>query len=620
MKKSVLVIGFYFFILSVCFGSSETAVFNLEDLNFNDDIYLYGVTSSADFFYPLYYADEISNAEFSLIYNFTQFVGLDSLYTVFINNEPVYTSFFNDYDGSIRIKIPDRYLQTASLLKITVTVILDYSICDNKKIDTKALWFRIDRNTTLAYDYEPVPVHTIPEFFSIYNPKKTYGILVEDVNEKLQAIVNIGEYLGYSGKSVKQRPVISDVATADINNIIMTEQLNAYAISVKEEILYIDPNADVYNSFNPLYYNYAPSSSLTVLELNTPERRNVVPLSSFGVTDSSINVVYGAIRTYDFGIDAFGGVPQDALLNLNFSVSDRIHDSGNTLSVYINGYLLESYHLNDLSKDLYTDSVRIPSSYFKAFNTLTFDMKNMMSNCDAFTVTIYPNSTINFSTVKALDNTTINDFPNNLYGNTLYVVSEKDELHALNLLQISFEKGKSSVFPDRGHVFTVEEVLENTFDFEKYDGIVFLLLSDDVEKVDELLNLSDSFTLKADDGSVLFSALSNGDFDIIHTFDYKGLPAILFTHYGKDSLQIDPSFISEIKRIPGNLGILTEHEVFSFEIGPKNDIFFLSAAEETENERLMTFWERYRLWIILALSAILLIILLVSYRKTSKGR
>ena len=620
MKKISFIIIIDFFVLTLLVASPVRTEFDLEALNYTDDIYLNGVTSYMDLFYPVYSADNLSNAEFSLHYAFTQFVGLDSMYTIFVNDEPIHTFYFLDYEGAIRIKIPEHYLEPSSLLKITLAVTLDYSICDNKRIETNALWFRISRETTLSYEYELTSVNTIPEFFSIFNPKKTYNIVINDPLKNIQAIANIGEHLGYTGKALEQTPVTSFSTSLNVNNIILTDKEAEYAVTISHETLYLDPNADVYNSFKPLYYNYAPSSSLTVLELNGTKRENFVPLRSFGVTDSNINVVYSTIRSYNFGIDAFGGVPQNTELTLNFSVFNRLHSSGNTLAVFLNGYLLKSYNLNDLKKIMYTDVIKIPSDYFSAFNTLSFEMKNMMSDCDEFTIKLYPNSPIYFSGVMPLEKFKINDFPNSLYGNTLYVVSQKSKAFADNLLKIAFEKGKASVFPDRAYVFTTEEILDPKFDFEKYDSIVFLINSQEVSKIDKLLDLSDSFKLKNNNGEILFDASSNGDFNIVRVFEFEGLPAILFTHYGQNSLKIDKTFVSEIKRIPGNLGILTDHEMFSFVIGDKSETFFLEADEVTQHEKLLKFWEKYRLWIIIVIAAIILIIILISYVKTSRGR
>jgi membrane-bound acyltransferase YfiQ involved in biofilm formation len=60
--------------------------------------------------------------------------------------------------------------------------------------------------------------------------------------------------------------------------------------------------------------------------------------------------------------------------------------------------------------------------------------------------------------------------------------------------------------------------------------------------------------------------------------------------------------------------------MFSFVIGDKSETFFLEADEVTQHEKLLKFWEKYRLWIIIAIAAIILIIILISYVKTSRGR
>jgi hypothetical protein len=316
----------------------------------------------------------------------------------------------------------------------------------------------------------------------------------------------------------------------------------------------------------------------------------------------------------------FGGVPENAVLNLNFTVFDRLHASGNTLNIFLNGYLLKAYNLNNMEKTMLSDLIKIPSDYFRTFNTLTFNMKNMMSNCDEFTVKVYPNSFISYSGSTPLKDPRINNFPTGIYGNTLYVVSEKDKTLAENLIQITFEKGKASTFESRAFVFEIAEILETGFTFEDYDSIVFLINSEDVNRIDKFINLTESFTLKNTDDEILFSAISTGNYDIIRTFNYNELPAILFTHYGKGRLTIDEAFINEIKKIPGTLGILTQNETFSFEIGEKSETFFIEAGAHTQQEELIDFWERYKFWIIFVVAALILILILVSYKKTSKGR
>lgn len=620
MKKVVLFVFLSFFVLNIFSTATNKAQFKLDSLNYDDDIFLYGVNSHIDFFYPLFYAEKISDAEFSLSYSFTQLVGPNSMYTVFVDDKPLYTLNFLEKEGNIRIRLPQRYLESASLLKIGLAITLDYSICDNRRIDENALWFRIDKETELSYTYESAQLHTISEFFSRLNPRNRYNIVFDDKANNLQAVAAVAEHIGFISKGFKNTIEISSATVSETNNIVLaTDELDRY-IFAEDETLYLSPSFDVYNALKPMYYDYMPSSSITIMELGTKKRNNFISLERIGVAGDDMSVVYNSSRDYTFALDIFGGVPENAMLNFNFSVFDRLHSSGNTLNIFLNGYLLKAYNLNQMEKTMFSDLIEIPSDYFRAFNTLTFDMKNMMSDCDEFTVRVYPNSLISYSGISPLKNTSVNDFPAGIYGNTLYVVSEKNKTVAENLIQIAFEKGKASTAENRASVFEIDEILETGFTFEAYDSIVFLINSQDTNRVDKLLNLTESFTLKNIDNEILFSAVSNGDYDIVRTFNYNELPAILFTHYGKSRLIIDEDFVEEVKRIPGNLGILTQNETFSFEIGEKSETFFVEAGAYTQQEELIKFWERYKFWIIMAVAALILILLLVSYKKTSKGR
>lgn len=620
MKKVILFIFLSFFVLNIFSTATNETQLKLNALNFTDDIFLYGVTSHIDFFYPLFYAKKISGGEFSLTYSFTQLVGPDSMYTVFVNDDPLYTFNFLEKEGNIRIKIPERYLETGSLLKISLGITLDYSICDNRRIDENALWFRITKETALSYSYESAQLNTISEFFSLYNPKSQYRVVFDSNADDLQAVAAIGEHLGFISKGFKNTVEISPATVSETNNIVLATDDLDHNIFVEDETLYLSPNVDVYNALKPMYYNYTPSSSITIMALGTKKRNNFITLERIGVTGDDMHVIYTSSRDHTFPLDMFGGVPKNAVLNLNFAVFDRLHTSGNTLNIFLNDYLLKAYNLNDMGKTMFSDLIEIPSDYFRTLNTLTFDMKNMMSDCDEFTVKVYPNSFISYSGSSPLKNPRINDFSSGIYGNTLYVVSEKDKTSAENLIQIAFEKGKTSTIENRASVFEIDEILETGFTFDDYDSIVFLINSEDINRVDKLLNLTESFTLKNIDDEILFSAASNGDYDIVRTFNYNELPAILFTHFGKGRLMIDEDFTEEIKKIPGNLGILTQNETFSFEIGEKNETFFIEAGAHTQQEELIKFWERYKFWIIMAIAALILILILVSYKKTSKGR
>ena len=615
MKKILFIIIIITFIF-IGFGSEiQTISFDLAELYYDQDIISTGIDHNFDFFFPLVYSDQIQEGVFTFNYQITQISGPKTMYVVMVNDKPIQTDYLEQSKGQIIVPIPTELFESEALAKVTIHITLDYPVCDQSRVNRNALWVRLKKDSFLSYSYIKKEIDTIPLFLSSRNSERDYEMVYNGSFEQLKAYSSVAQYIGYLSKGIKRTFKVTASPTGQGNKIEMNESSTTFSLS--DKTLGISTAFDNWTALN--YINTVPASAITIsYAQNDVSERHTLSLSQLGIQTFRTDVVFSNRMSYPLLLDAFGGVPEGADLKLNFSVFNRLRKEGFLLNVFLNDYLIKTIDLSKYGLDERGQvTIPIPSNYFAAYNTLTFEVLNQKSDCDEFSLMIYGDSTITFKNSKPYQNPYINEFPYSAYGKTLYVVSDYSIGTAQNLINLAFEKGRVSTIYEPPEVLMLNEWFNQESLGSNYDSLVFLIDSEAFYSLTQFIDLSDSFNILNNKDEVLFKATTTDQFDVVYSFNYEDMPAIVFSGYNQADVSITNAFFRQMSKAVSDFALLSESGVFSFEIGKDQ---FSVESEKTEEITPSSFWMKNRLWIVVLVVVIILFVLLSSYNKTSKGR
>src|SRR6056297_1422771 len=180
----------------------EQIQYNLGDIYYDQDIIGTGIDQSYDFYFPIVYADSFKDAHFKFFYEITQISGPDSMYVLMVNEMPVITDYFKEEKGEINISIPSELLEINTMARITLHITLDYSVCDQLRLNKNALWFRLKKESFFKFAYSEKEISSIPLFLSPMNPDRKYELVVDEPQKQSQAVVAMAQYMGYLSRGL----------------------------------------------------------------------------------------------------------------------------------------------------------------------------------------------------------------------------------------------------------------------------------------------------------------------------------------------------------------------------------------------------------------------------------
>src|SRR6056297_99666 len=182
----------------------EQIQYELTDIYYDQDIIGTGIDQSYDFYFPIVYTDSVKDAQFKFFYEFTQISGPDAMYILMVNEIPVITDYFEKRKGEINIAIPSDLLEINTIARITLHISLDYSVCDQLRLNKNALWFRLKKESFLQYSYSEKEIASIPLFLSPMKPGGKYELIVDEPQKQLQTVVAMAQYMGYLSGGLKR--------------------------------------------------------------------------------------------------------------------------------------------------------------------------------------------------------------------------------------------------------------------------------------------------------------------------------------------------------------------------------------------------------------------------------
>ncbi|MEA1884408.1 MAG: cellulose biosynthesis cyclic di-GMP-binding regulatory protein BcsB [Thermotogota bacterium] len=592
----------------------EQIRYDLGDIYYDQDIIGIGIDQSYDFYFPIVYADSVKDARFKFFYEFTQISGPDSMYVLMVNEMPVITDYFKEQKGEINISIPSELIEINTMARITLHITLDYSVCDQLRLNKNALWFRLKKESFFEFAYSEKEISSIPLFLSPMNPDKKYELIVDEPQKQSQASVAIAQYMGYLSSGLKRELEVRQSASGLNNTILFKETQSTFSLT--EKTIHLPEELEEQFVFD--YLSIVPSSSMTVTQINYKDDKTVSrSFSQLGINDFRADIVYNNTVSYPFTLDSFKGVPENAVLDLRFSTFNMLRSDGYWLNLFLNGNLIKSINLGTYDSHEQSSAViKIPSEYFRAYNTFTFEMENQKSDCDEFSLIIHGDSRITFDSQSSYQDPYLNEFPYTAYSQTIYVVSDYSTQTASNLVNLAYEKGRVSTGFSPPAVMSLEEFLAFDLNNTQYNSVIFLIHPEDFYALTSVADLNDSFSFLDKKGEVLFKATTD-IFDVAYSFNYETLPAIVFTSFGKKNIQIDEELFEKMTRTVSDFALFSEAGAFAFEVS-SDELTVKSQGEEAASTS--TFWGKNRLWIVFLVVVIVLFILLSSYKKTSKGR
>ncbi|MFW6263599.1 MAG: cellulose biosynthesis cyclic di-GMP-binding regulatory protein BcsB [Thermotogota bacterium] len=614
MKKAIVII-FLSITCVLTFGEGfEQIQYDLTDIYYDQDIIATGIDQRYDFYFPVVYADAVKETQFNFFYEFTQISGPRNMYVLMVNEIPVITDYFEERKGEINIMIPSDLLETNTMARITLHVTLDYSVCDQLRLNKNALWFRLKKESFFEYDYSEKEMTTIPLFLSVMNPDRKFEMIVDDSQKQLETVTAMAQYLGYLSSGLKRELEIRERAS-DLNNAILFKE-SPGTFSLTGKTLHLPEAFDEQSVFDYLYA--IPASSVTVTQIDgKADKKLSRSFAQLGIDDFRADIVYNNAVSYPFTLDSFEGVPENALLDLRFSAFNMIRSEGYRLNLFLNSNLIKSVDLGKVREQGKSSAkIPIPSEYFNAYNTMTFEMENQKSDCDAFSLVIHGDSKISYDKQTPYQNPFLNEFPYTAYSQTIYVVSDYSTETARNLVNLAYEKGRVAERFSQSAFMSLDDFLALDSKTLQYDSVIFLIEPVDFFSLTGVADLTDSFSFLDKNGDVLFKATINDAFDVVYAFNYGALPAIVFTRLGQTKIKIDKDLFQKITRTVSDFALFSESGSFAFEIG--SDELSVQSVGEAMPEA--SFWETNRLWIVILAVVIILFILLFSYKKTSKGR
>ena len=219
MKGIGLVLMMIMLSVSVLGEGFKTMAYDLTDLYYDNDLISTGVDQNYNFYFPVVHADAVDSGKFLVFYEYAQIAGPRSMLVFSINDVPVQTVFLEQSSGQMSLSIPSEYLQLNSLVKLSLAITLDYSLCDDSRINKDALWFRIKKESRLEYAYLEQCIETISAFLSPMNPDRFFELVYEGSDEQFVLLTQMAQYLGYLSRGVKRQLNVVNTPTGLHNSI-----------------------------------------------------------------------------------------------------------------------------------------------------------------------------------------------------------------------------------------------------------------------------------------------------------------------------------------------------------------------------------------------------------------
>ena len=615
MKGIGLVLMMIMLSVSVLGEEFKTITYDLTDLYYDNDLISTGVDQNYNFYFPVVNADAVESGKILVFYEYAQIAGPRSMLVFSIDDVPVQTVFLEQSKGQMSFSIPSEFLQLNSLVKLSLAITLDYSLCDDSRINKDALWFRIKKESRLEYAYLEQSIETISAFLSPMNPDRFFELVYEGSDEQFVLLTQMAQYLGYLSRGVKRQLNVVNTPTGLHNSIEISSDSSRVQLANDGSKLSI--GKDISEVFP--FINVIPTDSLLVEQGSVKERNDhTLSFSDLNINTIRTDVVYNNQVSFPLTLDRFGGVPEEVWLDLKFSFFNKLREEGYSLNIFLNDDLLQSINVSQFDHEQRMNlKIAVPSDYFRAFNTLSFEMVNQKSECDEFSVIIYDDSTFSFTDSRPYLNPLINEFPYSVYARTLYVVSNFSDDTAKAIVKLAYEKGRIASMYLSPQVITMEEFAQDETALSQYDSLVFLIDSADFFPLTQLVQLTDSFSISDDEGGMIFEAMTSDAFDVVYSFNYKGLPAVAFSGFSKSFGPVDSRFFIKTSQAASNFALFSESGIFAFDVGEEK----LSVeSERKDQEQTKSFWMQNRLWIVVLIVVVILYILISSYNKTSKGR
>jgi hypothetical protein len=339
-------------------------------------------------------------------------------------------------------------------------------------------------------------------------------------------------------------------------------------------------------------------------------------LGELGLSEKTIETVYTSESIVGFAIDVFNGVPESASLSLGISVLHILEDEALTCGIFLNDQPIGSLTFDSKNNSQIT-KISMPESAFRSYNLLRFEIKKYLGNCKSVSVSISPDSVIQWQSVKPLGDLRIADFPFSLYGKTGIVISSLTEETASLLTEIMYRKGEGTVTTPLVELTTTEEWKNDTNVLANCDSYLFIVDEEDIAELTDNISIAEGFRIiNNDTGKVFYSIDKEAAFIIGYTWIYREKPAILWSVRGEQALfrVLKDDQWKRIKAAPGNTVIIDGNgQVATFHIGKELVVPDLQIV----NERLQFM---FRVGIVLSIAFLVVLFLIFSYRKTSSKR
>jgi len=601
--------------ISMFGGDFKTVQYDLTDLYYNQDLISTGIDQNYSFYFPIVNAEAVESGTFLLFYEYTQIAGPHSMLVFSINDIPVETLFLEQSKGQLSISIPSEYLQVNSIIKVSLAITLDYPLCDDMRVNKDALWFRIKKESHLTYAYSELVINTIGAFFSVMNPDRVFELVTDGSEELFKLLPQMAQYLGYLSAGIRRQLNVVGTPSGLHNTIEIGTDSSGVQLLDKGSRLSVGKEiSEVFQLINAI-----PTEAMMVKKSQSKDGNDdSLSFSQLNIETIRTEVVYNNQVSFPLALDRFGGVPIETWLDLKMAVFNQLRDEGFSINVFLNEYLLQSINVSQFeSEQRFNVKLSVPSVFFRAFNTLTFEMVNQKSECDEFSVIIYDDSKFSFTDTMPYANPLINEFPYSVYAKTLYVVSDFSDKTAKELVKLAYERGRVESTFLVPQVMMMDEFVQDESLFSQYDSLVFLIDSADFFPLTKLVQLTDSFSILDEDGTLMFEVVPSDAFDVVYSFNYKGVPAIVFSGFSKTFGPVDSLFFRKVSQAASNFALYGESGIFAFNIGEEK---MSVESERKAQEQTKSFWIQNRLWIVVLFVVVILFILISSFNKTSKGR
>jgi len=533
--------------------------------------------------------------------------------TFLVNGRPIALRTLPNRVGELTVSLPMEWVPGWQGLTVEALVTLDYSECDNKPLAKESLWFSIEPETTFSFTGNHAPPKTIVDFFRAGGYASPLRLaLTEYTSSSLKSLGQTSLLLGYLSKGLKKEvSLVSSLPDAGHGVLFKP----GAGIRLNGNTLIVGDDAARLLSSDTLPLLAFQSVDCPSIGPEPPPLKQIT-FEALGWVDQTVEVVYTAEQTLGFSADAFGGIPQSAVLELEVSAAHFEEEETVTLAVFLNDRLVGSMAL-DIETPVKTAFIPLPAEDFHGYNHLRFEAKKYRGECKSVGLEIQSDSLIRWESVEPMVQARFYDFPYLLYGKTGIVVSTVSKETASILSTIMMKKGEGSLRTTAPELFTPNEVKEKSPPFQRCDSFFFLIDETEVDRFFPEIRIHPGLRLiHPKTGSVMFAPDATASYVLLFVGQYEGKPALLGAVHGAPTLfeNITETQWRRLKQAPGNLALLTEDgQVVSFTVG---DALSVGDPALTVERKLDL---RRILWILVIVSA-LIIFLISSYRKTSSNR